>query len=127
MPGITFATKVTKWEVTTNAVLANAADLPHLEADRIELQVLLAEAMELGNQHIAMQARLQQSLSDLNEKLRQGEAVVARLRAGVRAKYGYKSEKLSEFQLQPYRRRSRGTGTTTKTPQPPAPAPTAAA
>lgn len=126
MPGLLFAKTVTKWEMISNAVLANAADLPHLEAERIELQVLLAEAMELGNQQIAMQARAQQSLRDLDEKLRLGEALVARLRAGVRAKYGYKSEKLTEFQLQPFRRRTR-TSPAEKTPKLPAPDPTAAA
>jgi hypothetical protein len=127
MPGITFARKVTKWEVTTNALLANAADLPHLEADRIELQALLAEVMELGNQQIALQSRFQQSLRDVDEKLRQGETLTARLRAGIRAKYGYKSEKLTEFQIRPLRRRVRGSGTAEKTPKPPAPDPTAAA
>ncbi len=127
MPGLLFAKTVTKWEMIANAVLANVSDLPHLEADRIELQVLLAEAMELGNQQIAMQARAQQSLRDLDEKLRMGEALVARLRAAVRAKYGYKSEKLTEFQLQPFRSRSRGTRTTEKAPKLPAPDPTAAA
>lgn len=127
MPGITFARKVTKWEMTTNAVLANAADLPHLEADRIELQNLLAEVMELGNQQMAMQAQSQQALRDLDEKLREGEALVARLRAAIRARYGYKSEKLTEFQIRPLRRRPRGSGAAEKTPQLPAPDPTVAA
>lgn len=127
MPGITFARKVTKWEMTTNAVLANAADLPHLEADRIELENLLAEVMELGNQQMAMQAQSQQALRDLDEKLREGEALVARLRAAIRARYGYKSEKLTEFQIRPLRRRPRGSGPAEKTPQLPAPDPTVAA
>lgn len=127
MPGLLFAKTVTKWEMTANAVVANASDLPHLEADRIELQGLLAEAMELGNQQIAMQAQAQQSLRDLDEKLRLGEALVARLRAAVRAKYGYKSEKLTEFQLQPFRRRTRNARTTEIAPKLPAPDPTAAA
>lgn len=126
MPGISFAQKVTKWEITTNAVAANAADLPHLEADRLELLGLLAEVMALGNQQIALQAQAQQALRDLDEKLRMGEAVVARLRAAVRAKYGYKSEKLTEFQLRPYRSRSRGTAPTELTPKLPAPDPAAA-
>lgn len=125
MPGLLFAKTVTKWEVIANAVLANASDLPHLEEDRIELQALLAEAMELGNQQIAMQSRAQQALRDLDEKLKAGEALVARLRAAVRARYGYKSEKLTEFQLQPFRRRTRKTAE--KTPKLPAPDPTAAA
>lgn len=127
MPGLMFAKKVTKWEVTANAVLVNAADLPHLEADRVELIGLLAEAMELGNQQIAMQAQARQALRDLEEKLRQGEALVARVRAAVRAKYGYKSEKLAEFQLTPFRRRPRVSGTAAKAPKLPAPDPTAAA
>lgn len=123
MPGITFARKVTKWEVTINAVIANAADLPGLQADSLELQTLLQEAMVLGNQQIALEARLQQISRDLDEKLRQGEALVARVRAGVRAKYGYQSEKLTEFQLQPFRRRTRGSGSTPPVEAPKLPAP----
>lgn len=126
MSGFSFAKTVTKWEMTASAVLANAVDLPHLEADRIELETLLAETMALGNQQMAMQAQAQQASRDIQDKLRQGEAVVARLRAAVRAKYGYKSEKLTEFLLQPYRRRPR-VSTAEKASQLPAPDPTVAA
>ena len=121
MPGITFAKKVTKWAVTSNAVIINASDLPSLQADGLELQSLQQEAMELGNLQIALEAQFQQVSRDLEEKLRQGEALVARVRSGVRAEYGYLSEKLREFGLRPFRRR-RGSGSTpTPTPPPPPP------
>jgi hypothetical protein len=119
LPGITFAKKVTKWAVTSNAVIINASDLPSLQADGLELQALQQEAMELGNLQIALEAQFQQVSRDLEEKLRQGEALVARVRSGVRAEYGYLSEKLREFGLRPFRRRKGGSGSTPTPPPPP--------
>ncbi|HYN20725.1 MAG TPA: hypothetical protein VE078_07185 [Thermoanaerobaculia bacterium] len=127
MLGINFASKVTKWEVTTKAVEINDAELSHLTAVRQELQALLPEVMELGNELIAIDAQRQEKARSLEEKLARGEALNARLRAGVRAQYGYKSEKLTEFQLRPFRRRTRGASAKTKTPKAPAPDPSAAA
>ena len=123
MPGITFAKKVTKWAVTSSAVIINASDLPNLQADGLELQSLQQEAMELGNLQIALEAQFQQVSRDLEEKLREGEALVARVRSGVRAEYGYQSEKLREFGLRPFRRRKGGTGSTPTPPPPPVEAP----
>lgn len=127
MLGNNFASKVTKWEVTAKAVEINEADLPSLTAVRVELQALLPEVMELGNQLIAIDAQRQEKARSLEEKLARGEALNARLRAGVRAQYGYKSEKLTEFQLRPFRRRTRGGSVNAKTPKAPAPDPPAAA
>lgn len=125
MLGIDFASKVTKWDVTTKAVEVNEADLPHLQAVRQELQALSPEVKEIGNQLIAADAQQQEKARILREMLAKGEALNARLRAGVRAQYGYKSEKLWEFQLRPFRRRTRGSNAEAKIPKAPAPGPSA--
>jgi hypothetical protein len=128
MSSLTFSKAVTNWELIVNAVAANAVDLASLEPLRVELHGVLQVAMELGNQQDAIQARAQQTSRELGEQLRRGEALAARLRAGIRAQYGYKSEKLTEFQLRPFRRRSRGPVETPPRPtEAPAPDPTTAA
>lgn len=127
MAGVVFAQKVTSWGVTNNAILANSADFGHVEADRAELAVIRDEVNALGNEQIALQAKLSQVTRDLEERYKKGDAIHARLRAFVKAKYGYKSEKLQEFALQPYRRRVRGAGTEENPPKALAPGPTSAA
>jgi len=127
MAGIVFSQKVSTWGLTNNAVGTNIADLGHLEADRAALTVIRDEVIVLGNQQIALEAQLSQVTRDLEAKLRDGDAIHARMRASIRGKYGYKSEKLQEFQLQPYRRRVRGAGAEKKAPKTLAPDPASAA
>ena len=120
MASFTFSKTVTDWELLINAVAANSEDLESLEPVRVELAAVLQLAMELGAQQDRIQSESQQTSRVIEEALRRGDALAARLRAGVRARYGYKSEKLTEFQLRPFRRRSRGEE---PPPQPEAPAP----
>ena len=127
MAGIVFSQKVSTWGLTNNAVGTNIADLGHLETDRAELTVIRDEVIVLGNLQIALEGQLSLVTRDLERKLRDGEAIHARMRASIRGKYGYKSEKLQEFQLQPYRRRVRGAGSEKKASKALAPDPTSAA
>lgn len=125
MAGIVFSQKVTTWGMTNAAILANSADFGHIEADRVELAKIRDEVDALGHEQIALQAKLQQVTRDLEDRYRRGDAIHSRIRAAVKARYGYKSEKLTEFQLQPYRRPVRGAGTAEKkASQAPAPDPT---
>ena len=123
MAGIVFSQKVTTWRMTNNAIVANNADFAHVEADRVELAKIRDEVDALGNEQIALQAKLSQVTRDLEERYKMGDAVHARIRAAVKSKYGYKSEKLKEFQLQPYRRRVRGAAAEEKKKAPALPAP----
>lgn len=128
MAGIIFSQKVTTWGMTNAAVLAHTEDFGHIEAERTELATIRNEVDALGHEQIALQAKLQQLTRDLEARYRRGDALHAQIRAAVKAKYGYKSEILTEFQLQPYRRPVRGAGTAEKkTPKAPAPDPTSAA
>jgi hypothetical protein len=120
MASNTFSKTVTDWELLATTVAANAGDLEYLEPTRVELVAVLQTAMALGVQQDRQQAEAQQTSRVIEETLRRGEALAARLRAGVRSKYGYKSEKLREFQLRPLGRRSR---VQEPAPQPEAPAP----
>ena len=120
MASNTFSKMVTDWELLKTTVAANAEDLAHLEPVRLELEVTLQRAMELGVQQDRQESEAQQTSRVIEETMRKGNALAARLRAGIRAKYGYKSEKLTEFQLRPIGRRSR---VVEPEPQPEAPAP----
>ena len=127
MAGIVFSQKVATWTVTDTAVLTNIVDLGHIEPDRAELAVIRDEVWTLGNQQIALEAQLSQVIRDLESRYKKGDAIHARMRASIRGKYGYQSEKLQEFQLQPLRGRGRGTEKARKTEKAPALDPNSAA
>jgi hypothetical protein len=110
MAGIVFSQKVATWTVTDTAVLANIVDLGHIEQDRAALATIRDEVWALGNQQIALQAQLSQVTRDLESRYKEGNKIHARMRATIRGKYGYQSEKLQEFQIQPLRGRGRGPG-----------------
>lgn len=127
MAGIVFSQKVATWTVTDTAVLANIADFGHIEPDRAELATIRDEVWVLGNQQIALQAQLSQVNRDLEDRYKRGDAIHARMRSTIRGRYGFQSEKLQEFQLQPLRGRRRGTEKAKKTEKAPALDPNSAA
>jgi hypothetical protein len=109
------------------ALDANDADFVHMAGERQELGTLLPEIIELNATQAALNARSQQTTKDLNEKVDRGLLLFTRLRSAVKAKYGTRSEKLTEFRLRPLtRRRAAPAKVKKETPAAPAstPAPT---
>ena len=112
-----YMNRVAGWERVTTALEANATDLPHLEAHRVQLEQIHEQFRELGAQQIALAASKQETTREMQELFRVGETLVDFLRTGVRQHYGLRSEKLVEFGLQPIRSRKR----TSNPPEPPGP------
>lgn len=107
MARTSFADLVVDWEQLSVALVANKADLPHLEALGIELQALLEKARNLSIQQDAQKAVVQQTTKEMMAAIDQGKLLATQLRAGVLSVYGSRSEKLVEFRMKPYRRRTR--------------------
>ncbi|HEX3129066.1 MAG TPA: hypothetical protein VH394_17160 [Thermoanaerobaculia bacterium] len=124
MASNTFSKAVTDWELLTTTVAVNVGDLAYLEPIRVELEGVLRLAMNLGVQQDRQQSEVQQTSRMIEDTIRKGESLAARLRAGIRAQYGYKNEKLTEFQIRPIRRRSRTPEDPPPGPEAPAPDPT---
>ena len=87
------------------ALDTNDADFVHMAGEREELKTLLPEIIDLNAAQAALNARSQQTTKDLNEKVDHGLLLFTRLRSAVKAKYGTRSEKLTEFDLRPLTRR----------------------
>lgn len=107
--------KFSKWRRLANAIAANASELPQLEAPGLRLGTMLRETEDVFDQQLTFAASKQESTLRLDELEAGGGHLAAYLAAGVREHYGRRSEKLTEFGLQPDRPR--------RTPQavPPAP------
>lgn len=101
MPNTTVAALNSEAGQILKAIEANLGDFPHVEAERLELKALTQEMSDLMALQDALSAKSQQTTKDLNEKKDRSLVLFAQLRAAVRAKYGTRNEKLTEFRLRP--------------------------
>lgn len=110
------------WDHTTSAV-ESKEPLQHLTKPKVELQDLAVEGRSLVLEHAALDARKQEVTVRLQEVLRKGDTLTDFLRTGIRQHYGYQSETLVEFGIQPLRTagRPRKAKKSVKPAEPPAP------
>jgi len=93
--------KTTEHLLTT--IVVNAADLAHLEPTREKLGTALDGVKVAIVRQTTTRAQAQQASRDLDAALIEVRDLSTRLRNGIRAQYGVKAEKLTEFGLQPRR------------------------
>jgi hypothetical protein len=101
MPNINSANFTNELVQIGSALEANAGDFPHMEAERLELKGLTQEIIDLTRQQDALNAKSQQTTKDLSEKRDRSQVLFVQLRNAVKAKYGTRNEKLTEFRLRP--------------------------
>jgi hypothetical protein len=90
-------------ELRRNALVANSAELPHLDVPRQKVEVVLTELKDLTAQQASLTAAKQDVSKRLDELNTDGLRLLAFVDAGVRQQYGNRSEKLVEFGQQPFR------------------------
>ena len=98
-----FGVVVNHWSLLGLGLLANSADLPHLESRRVQLVSIVARATDLLSQQKIQTAAKQDLSRDIEVVLDQGSKIASFLRLGVKQHYGTRSEKLVEFDLLPFR------------------------
>jgi hypothetical protein len=105
-----------EWQRLLTALQVNQAELPELENQMAQFDTLVGQAEDLFQSQAALSASKQevsQQLVDLTAECRRLATV---LRFSLKQHYGPRSEKLTEFGLQPFRGR-------TRKPVPPPPPP----
>jgi hypothetical protein len=107
-----------------DALKANSAELPQLEANRMQFDDLVTKAEGLSTRQAALTAEKQENSKQLREAVTEAERLGTVLRLGVKHHFGIRAEKLAEFSLQPFRGRK---AVTRAKKSPPATAPTAPA
>jgi len=105
MPGTSHADLVTHFENLTTSVAANKDDLAHLQDLSTQLAAEMAGAKAALVRQSTQRAEAQQTTQDLRGFIARGKDLATRLRTGVRSKYGNRSEKLTEFEVRPLRKR----------------------
>ena len=113
------------WREMLPPLVANAAELGHLEVPRGKLERILGRSQEIVQLQGLMAANRQELTRELDVLLAEGERVATLLRKGVTEHYGPRAEKLTEFGLQPYRGRKAKKEPEIEAPTQPALPPTA--
>ena len=103
MPRDTFAALMGTGDHLLTTVQANSADLAHLEETRLQLAGSMDLARAVSVRQDTAKALVQQATRDLEKAMADTQELVTRLRNGVRTQYGLRSEKLTEFGMQPRR------------------------
>ncbi|HEX3532388.1 MAG TPA: hypothetical protein VH988_35450 [Thermoanaerobaculia bacterium] len=96
-----------KLQLRRNALVANSADLPHMDVPRQNVEAVLAEMKDLTSQQASLTAAKQDVSKRLLELNTDGKRLMTLVNAAVRQKYGNRSEKLVEFDQQPFRSKPR--------------------
>lgn len=96
-----------EWQKLIATLEANAADLPHAEVPKTELAAMVTRAQGISLEQAALAATKQEKSKQLKDVMTEGQRLANALRVLIRQRYGIRSEKLVEFNLQPFRGRKR--------------------
>lgn len=105
MPKVSYATVMRDWELLLGRVTANAADLPFLDAYRAQLEAELTGLKESIERQTALVSAAQQETRVVEGFLQRGNVLAVNVKAGIRTRYGNRSDKLVEFGMRPLRKR----------------------
>ncbi len=96
------------WEQMLIPLEGQIENLPlHLKEPYAELVELLKEARELALQQRIHQAAKQEATQKLRDVLDRGRRTASFVRVGLKQHHGKQSERLVEYGVRPFRRRSR--------------------
>jgi len=118
MPNQSFADIITDWQKLLATVVANKDDLQSLDAYRQQLEAEVTTAQDANMRQSTAKAETQQATRDLEGSLKRGHDLVDKLRFGIKARYGKRSEKLTEFGLKVFRGGGKKKKNTSGTPPP---------
>ncbi len=108
MPRLTtYSDHLTDWQLLLTGIADNEGDLPQLAIQREKLQSFLSQALARVNTQAVHAAAKQLATSELVALIEQGSRLATVLRGSVREHYGSRSEKLTEFHIQPFRGRKK--------------------
>lgn len=93
------------WQHRLRALAENADEVVHLQSKRDKLQGIHDSTLNALREQAAAKALKQEASRSLEALVAEGNKVDSFLCAGLREHYGNRSEKLAEFDLQPFRGR----------------------
>lgn len=90
-----------------DSLAANNSEIQHLGVSREKLEGVLTQAQEISQEQASRTAAKQEASRKLKTLFIEGERLATVLRLALKEHYGIRSEKLTEYGLQPFRGRPR--------------------
>ena|SRR5947209_14341282 len=119
MPGISFRKIVSFCELLSANLKPQLKDMPHLQDESTQLDVLIGRVKSLDNEQQVLVGRLREITRLRRESELEGQDLRSRVAAQLRGKLGFKNEVLLGFGITP-RKRVRKSTKQTPAPTPPA-------
>ncbi|MEA2562778.1 MAG: hypothetical protein QOH06_4282 [Acidobacteriota bacterium] len=105
MPKNSFADDTFDWSQLLACVGNHPDEMDFTEDLSSELRLILNSVLDLHKERLQLKARSQQITRDMEALQNRGRNVAGRIRAGAKTQYGLNSEQLTEFGMNPRRRR----------------------
>jgi hypothetical protein len=100
-------------------IAANTAELPHLEKSCLQYLEMVGNLQGLAKDQATLVASKQEASKKFKTQLIDCQRLASVLRAAIKQHYGIRSEKLAEYNLQPFRgRKPSGKRRSKKQPEP---------
>lgn len=87
------------------SIAANTPEFPHLEKSCLQYISMVGNLQETAKNQAALVASKQEASKKFKLELTECERLASVLRAAIKQHYGIRSEKLAEYNLQPFRGR----------------------
>ena len=107
MPRKAFSENNMNWEQLNTRLKERAAELPHLQAQRAELEVAMERTKALKVEHMGLTAETLRVARELREAVAVASKLESRLRSLLKGTIGDTNEQLYEFGMHPRRPRRR--------------------
>jgi hypothetical protein len=101
-----FADLITQWQKLLAACADNASALTAAEPQRLEVEQILKEVMDLKALQDSHRGAKQETRQQLDQAIANGREAARRLQGAVKANLGTANERLVQFNIKPIRARS---------------------
>ncbi|HVG07690.1 MAG TPA: hypothetical protein VNM67_08290 [Thermoanaerobaculia bacterium] len=100
-----YADFIRHWGQIDDRMVANPEEMAPFEPLRLQLESERTALVAMTNQQAALKAATQETSRHIEGHVERGRDLATRLRDAIRAQYGRSDEKLTEFGLNPRRKR----------------------
>jgi len=101
----TNAAKLGALQQFATAIAANTPELPHLEKSCLQYVEMVGNLGGIANKQATLVASKQEASKEFRTLLLECQRLATVLRVAIKQHYGIRSEKLAEYNLQPFRGR----------------------
>jgi hypothetical protein len=117
-----FSNRITSWDLTSTSVKPHLADMPQVQPLLSELDTLIPDARSLDSRMELARSQARDLTKQRHDLETQGEDLRRRIASHLRGTFGFTSEQLVQFGINPRprvrRKKPVATTTTTTTPPP---------